>query len=46
MFRIDAHIQEECVQKKMRVLSYIVAEKISFPPKYKEHTYGHTDGHK
>ncbi len=33
-----------CTQN-MRALSYIRAEKITFPPKPERQTYGQTDGH-
>ncbi len=42
--RIDAHIQEECAHKKVRAISYIGAEKITFPPKPDIQTYIQTDG--
>ena len=43
IYRIDAHIQKECAHKKMRALSYIGAEKITFPPKPDIQTYRQTD---
>ncbi len=44
MCRINAHIQQECAHKKLRALSYIGAEKITFPPKPDGQTDIHTDG--
>ena len=41
--RVDAHIREECAHKKMRALSYIGAEKITFPTKPARQTDIHTD---
>ncbi len=38
-------IYKRNVHTKMRALSYIGAEKITFPPKPDRHTYIQTDGH-